>query len=140
MSAYDFEPCPVPPAPERELADVLPFHLRTCSVADCGRKHYARTYCKKHWMALVYRVPTRKGPGRPRTSGGPCAVCGDPSECVGLCGRHYKKHRARLRAEGCVAPYARCKGCGHTRALHQYEARDAACYTKKNDCECERFV
>ncbi len=70
---------------------------RVCSVADCGRRHYGRGYCRTHWT-------------RWHRHGDPCAArrqrlcgiegCGRRHSGRGLCAAHL----ARLRATGGANP------------------------------------
>ena len=38
-----------------------PYPPRLCSVPDCGRKHRAKSYCKKHYQHFIIRQGRTRG-------------------------------------------------------------------------------
>lgn len=83
--------------------------VRICSIKGCGRKHYARGMCKKHYYADSRRKklaalaaglpipvkPARKKKPRPRV----CSIkeCEEKHYAKGLCKRHYMAKFFRMR-------------------------------------------
>lgn len=78
----------------------------TCSVEDCGRKHYGRGYCWKHYRKYIIR-------GGPAFYEKKCATCGrdfvarrsDAECCSKACGdkKYYGQNAERIKAQ--VAAY-----------------------------------
>ena len=63
---------------------------RTCTIPDCGKRHTAKGFCKKHYYDLVYVFPAKPC----RVSG--CDLLTDAKSGDGLCQNHY----ARVRRHG----------------------------------------
>ena len=97
--------------------------MRLCGVPDCGRRHWARGYCSKHYKRL------QRGSllaGRPRA---PVRLCGAP-ECArearvrGLCVAHSR--RREIEGVDPLRPIAETTGirpCGKAKCEREHYAR-----------------
>ena len=68
---------------------------------DCKRPHYAKGFCNPHFQMFKKGLPTNyeiaeKSPHNQRTV---CTIegCGLPHRAMGLCTKHYAKHRYHER-------------------------------------------
>lgn len=65
---------------------------KVCLIANCGKAHYAKGYCSRHWsIAHKHGDPLYKRPPAPAT----CTAegCGKPHAYGGYCQAHYLKIR-----------------------------------------------
>lgn len=74
---------------------------RTCSVPECGRRHYGKSYCTAHykrWKATGIAGPAEiaQPQAAPRQRACTSEGCKKPLKCRGLCEMHY----GRLRRSG----------------------------------------
>ena len=69
---------------------------RICSVEGCGKKHFAKDYCKVHYLRVQRTGSTERT--RNWNPGASCAVdgCEKPVHAGGYCGTHY----ARILRQG----------------------------------------
>lgn len=67
--------------------------MLSCQFGGCGRSHYARGWCKPHYMQdyrgeEIQEIQPRPGPRLlPQRS---CTICGRTVRAKGLCGSHYQ--------------------------------------------------
>lgn len=82
--------------------------MKLCSVAGCGTKHYARSFCKAHYTQIQRhgRLTPEREHGRPL---GPCAA--PACEVLGSryvrgyeAGRLCERHARQIRKHGRLTP------------------------------------
>lgn len=87
-----------------------PFKNRKCTYVDCGRKHFAKGYCTKHYARFKkYGHAAIAGTKSGGSLFGICLVasCGNKSLAKGLCNAHW----LNLQRHGsAVVPRRRIKG------------------------------
>lgn len=84
---------------------------RLCNLGTCGRRHYAKGLCRRHYDPAT-RAQRRENPERI------CEVdgCENVHNSRGMCSTHYKRWQASQRrcgVDGCKKTYARggyCRG------------------------------
>lgn len=67
--------------------------MRVCSVEDCGRKHYSKSFCEMHYQRARRGGDMSKPPKTVYTEDDRCGVplCDDPPYSKHLCYVHYKQ-------------------------------------------------
>jgi hypothetical protein len=66
---------------------------RLCSVEGCGRKYFAREYCKPHWDRFKKGIPMDTPIIRRDTVKPPmCRYCTFPVKGRGMCAMHYTRY------------------------------------------------
>lgn len=74
----------------------------TCSVEDCDTEHYAKGYCRKHYVRVQRHGSTNLPEKAPPKPPPPCSVetCDRPAKTRALCVTHYSRlmHLGDVRA------------------------------------------
>ncbi len=67
--------------------------MKTCSQDQCGRKHYAKGFCGRHYQRHLAGKPMEPAPLI--NKGQDCSIedCVSEAAYTGLCQKHYRRHQ-----------------------------------------------